>query len=138
MKNLSFLLLITVMAFGVASCGNKNKDKDSSSSTLSSDPYRVSTVNGYLDTLQPIVTVGNTTYQISQNSYQIMEQAFLRAQQTQPPIQPTMVNGSYKYMARITGSLMSGYQQQAGVQSGYPQQQQVGNTLNVTAAEIYR
>jgi hypothetical protein len=135
MKNLSFLLLVTVMAFGVASCGNK--DKDSSSSTFSSDPYKVSTVSGYLDTVQPIVIVGNTTYQISQNSYQIMAQAFQRAQQAQPPIQPAMVNGSYRYKAKITGSLASGYQQQAGVQSGYPQQQ-VGNTLNVSAAVIYR
>ncbi len=131
MKNFSFLFLVVALALGVVACGNKNSSSGSSSS-FSSDPYKVSTVNGYLDVNQPVVQVGNITYQVSQNSYSIMNQAFSLAQQQ--GIQPTMVNGSQKFKAKITGSLatQTGYQQ-------YPQQQQgMGNTLNITQAVIYR
>ena len=131
MKNFSFLFLVVVLALGVVACGNKNSSSGSSSS-FSSDPYKVSTVNGYLDVNQPVVQVGNITYQVSQNSYGIMNQAFSLAQQQ--GIQPTLVNGSQKFKAKITGSLagQTGYQQ-------YPQQQQgMGNTLNITQAVIYR
>jgi hypothetical protein len=131
MKNFSFLFLVVVLALGVVACGNKNSSSGPSSS-FSSDPYKVSTVNGYLDINQPVVQVGNITYQVSQNSYSVMNQAFSLARQQ--GIQPTMVNGSQKFKARITGSLASqtGYQQ-------YPQQQQgMGNTLNITQAVIYR
>lgn len=131
MKNFSFLFLVVVLALGVVACGNKNSSSGPSAS-FSSDPYKVSTVNGYLDINQPVVQVGNITYQVSQNSYSVMNQAFSLARQQ--GIQPTMVNGSQKFKARITGSLagQTGYQQ-------YPQQQQgMGNTLNVTQAVIYR
>ena len=129
MKNFSFLFLVVVLALGVVACGNKNSSSGSSSS-FSSDPYKVSTVNGYLDINQPVVQVGNITYQVSQNSYGVMNQAFSLARQQ--GIQPTMVNGSQKFKARITGSL-------AGQTQQYPQQQQgMGNTLNITQAVIYR
>jgi hypothetical protein len=135
MKNLSFLFLVSALALGVVACGNKDKD-GGSSNRFSSDPYKVTTVNGYLDTNQPIALVGNTTYSISQNSYQIMAQAFQVAQQQ--GIQPVMVNGSQKFKARITGSLQTGYQQQGGYQQQSGYQQQGSQTLNVTQAVIYR
>ena len=124
MKNFTFLFLVVALALGVVACGNKNKSSGSSTS-FSSDPYQVSTVDGYLDVNQPVVQVGNITYQVSQNSYTVMNQAFRLAQQQ--GIQPT----SQKYKAKITGSMaaQTGYQQ-------YPQQG-VGNTLNITQAVIY-
>jgi hypothetical protein len=128
MKNLSFLFLVTALALVVVACGNKDKDSGLSNH-FSSDPYKVSTVEGYLDTNQPVAFIGNTTYQISQNSFQIMSQAFQVAQQQ--GIQPVMVNGSQRFKAKITGSLQTGYQQQGGYQQG-------SQTLNVTQAVIHR
>jgi hypothetical protein len=134
MKNLSFLVLTVALAIGVVSCGGKDSG-GSSSSGFSSDPYKVSTVKGYLNVQQPIAVVGNQTYTISQQSYNIMSQAFQQAQQQN--IQPTMVNGAQMYKANITGSVgQQGTYQQGGQQAGYPQQG--GNVLNVTQAVIYR
>ena len=130
MKNFIFLFLVVALALGVVACGNKNTSSGAST-TFSSDPYQVSTVDGYLDMNQPVVQVGNITYQVSQNSYTVMNQAFRLAQQQ--GIQPTLVNGSQKYKAKITGSLAS----QAGYQQSPQQQQGVGNTLNITQAVIY-
>ena len=95
-----------------------------SSSSYESDPYIVTTVEGYLDAQQPVFMLGNTSYQISQNSLTIISQAFQVAQQQ--GIQPVWVNGSMKFKARIAASLQSGYQQ-TGM-----------NTLNVTQAVIHR
>ena len=131
MKNFTFLFLVVALALGVVACGNKNKSSGAST-TFSSDPYQVSTVDGYLDMNQPVVQVGNITYQVSQNSYTVMDQAFRLAQQQ--GIQPTLVNGSQKYKAKITGSMAA----QAGYQQNPQQQQGVGNTLNITQAVIYR
>ena len=148
MKNLSFLIVVTFMAFGVASCGNKDKDKDKDkvkdSEGSSSSPYTVSsngipkveTKEGFLDTVQPVAVVGNVSHQISQSSYGVMRLAFQQAQQQQPPIQPIMMNGSYKYRAKITGSVCP--QQQQGIGNGYQQQPCVGNELTVIEAVIYR
>lgn len=130
MKNLSFLVLTVVLAIGVVSCGGK-KDSGSSNSGFSTDPYKVSTVKGYLHTQQPIAKVGNQTYTISQQSYNIMSQAFQQAQQQN--IQPTMVDGVQMFKANITGSVGQQQTQQGG---SYPQQG--GNVLNVTQAVIYR
>ena len=130
MKNFIFLFLVVALALGVVACGNKNTSSGAST-TFSSDPYQVSTVDGYLDMNQPVVQVGNITYQVSQNSYTVMNQAFRLAQQQ--GIQPTLVNGSQKYKAKITGSMAA----QTGYQQNPQQQQGVGNTLNITQAVIY-
>lgn len=122
MKNLSFLFLVTVLALGIVTACGKKDDGGGSASRFSSDPYRVSTLEGYLDTMQPYAYVGNVTYTISQNSYPIMAQAFNQAQQQN--IQP--VNGRFK--ARITGSVQATNQQY---------QQQGSNILNVTSAVIH-
>ncbi|MBA2405043.1 MAG: hypothetical protein H0V66_09760 [Bdellovibrionales bacterium] len=134
MKNLSFLLVVTTLALGVVSCGNK--DKDSASSGRFTQAY--STQNALINTQSGAVEIGGTVYQVSQQSYQIMSQAFQQAQQQQ--IQPVLMNGVYKFKAKITGSLapVGGYQ--AGYQQPnqqYPNQG-VGNQLNVTQALIYR
>ena len=126
MKNFIFLFLVVALALGVVACGNKNTSSGAST-TLSSDPFQVSTFDGLLDVNQPVVQVGNTTYQVSQNSYTVMNQAFRLAQQQ--GIQPT----SQKYKAKITGSVAA----QAGYQQNPQQQQGVGNTLNITQAVIY-
>ena len=129
MKNLGFLFLVAVLSLGVVSCGNKDKGS-SSTNRFSSDPYRASTVEGYLDASQPFAYVGNDTYTISQNSFQAIGQAFQQAQQQ--GIQP--VNGRFK--ARITGSVQATNQQQQYPQNPqYPQQ--TGNVLNVTSAVVH-
>lgn len=131
MKNLSFLVLTVVLAIGVVSCGGKDSG-ESSNSGFSTDPYKVSTVKGYLHTQQPIAKVGSQTYTVSQQSYNIMSQAFQLAQQQN--IQPTLVDGVQMFKANITGSLsqpQTGYQQ-----TGYSQQ--IRSVLNVTQAVIYR
>lgn len=134
MRNLSFLLFITVLALGVVSCGNK--DKDSSATTrLSSDPYRPSTVEGYLDVVQPTALIANVTYQISQNSFPVMNQAWSTAQQQ--GVQPVMINGSQKFKARITGSIQTATQQTQPNQPNQQYPQQSGNILNVTQVVIH-
>jgi hypothetical protein len=136
MKNLGFLFLVTALALGVVACGNKDKSSGSATS-FSSDPYKVSTVVGYLDVSQPIVVVGNVTYQLSQNSYAVVNQALNLAHQQ--GIQPVMINGVQKLKANITGSLVT--QNQQYPQQQYPQQypqQNTGNILNVTQAVVIR
>jgi len=129
MKNISFLVLTVALAIGVVSCGGKDNSSGGSSSGFSTDPYKVSTVKGYLHTKQPIAKVGNQTYQISQQSYNIMSQAFQQAQQQN--IQPVMIDGVQMFRANITGSVGGNQQYQSGSQQG-------GNVLNVTQAVIYR
>lgn len=138
MKNLGFLFLVTALALGVVACGNKDKSSSSSASgqPFTASPYGVpatiQTRVGYLDVSQPIVVVGNVTYQLSQNSYAVVNQAMNLAHQQ--GIQPVMINGVQKLKANITGSLQTQNQQ-------YPQQypqQGTGNILNVTQAVVIR
>jgi hypothetical protein len=135
MKNVLFLTLTTLFLF--VACG-KDEKSGASSNRFSTDPYKVSTVEGYVSRQQPIFEVSNQAYTLSQSSYQIMNQAFQLADQQ--GIQPQIINGTQKYRARITGSLGTlNYPMQQNYQ--YPNQQynQVGaNTLNVQSAVIIR
>ena len=131
MKNFIFLFLVVALALGVVACGNKNTSSGSSSSTsFSSDPYQVSTVDGLVNVDNYSIMVGNTTYQPSQQSIQVLVNAVRLASQQGIPL-----NDARQLKAKITGS------QQAQQQVGYTQQnpqQGVGNTLNITQAVIYR
>jgi hypothetical protein len=136
MKNVLFLTITALFLF--VACG-KDEESGKSNSRFSTDPYKVSTVEGYVSRQQPIFEVSNQTYTLSQASYQIMTQAFQLADQQ--GIQPQVINGQQKYRARITGSLgtMNYPMQQNSYQ--YPNQQynQMGaNTLNVQSAVIIR
>lgn len=137
MKNILFLTITTLSL--LMACGKK-EDSNTSGQRFSTDPYKVSTVEGYVNPQQPIFETSGQTYQISQQSYQVMNQAFQLAQQQ--GIRPQLINGTYKYRARVTGSLgMTGmnYPYQQNYQ--YPNQQynQMGsNTLNIQSAVIIR
>jgi len=142
MKNLGFLFLVSALALTLVACGNKDGGNNSGSS---SNPFsvgangvpKIETRSGYLDVSQPIAQVGNVRYQIPQTSYQVIGLAFQRAQAVQPPIQPVLINGVYKYKAKITGSIAPQYgMQQGGIQSGV--QQSYGSILNITQAVIVR
>ena len=131
------LVLTSVLSLLITACGGKDNSSGSSSSSFSVDPNRTSTVTGYLSQQQPTFEVGATTYQLAQGSYPIINSAFQAAQQQ--GIQPVLINGAYKYRARITGSMLTQYTQQ-----GYPQPQQQPQpqyntgTLNVVQAVIIR
>jgi predicted methyltransferase len=130
MKNLSFLVLTVALAIGVVSCGGKDSG-GSSNTGFSTDPYKVSTVKGYINVQQPIVKVENTTYQLSSQSQNIVLQAINLAHSQGIPT--VMIDGVQMLKANITGSLG---QQGEFQQGGYPQQG--GNVLNVTQAVAYR
>jgi hypothetical protein len=136
MKNILFLTITALFLF--VACG-KDEESGKSNQRFSSDPYKVSTVEGYVSRQQPIFEVSNQTYTLSQSSYQIMTQAFQQADRD--GIQPQIINGAQKYRARITGSLgtMNYPVQQNNYQ--YPNQQfnqNNINTLNVQSAVIIR
>ncbi len=135
MKNVLFLTLTTLFFF--VACG-KDEKSGNKSTRFSTDPYKVSTVEGYVSRQQPIFEVSNQSYTLSQSSYQVMDQAFQLADQQQ--IKPQIINGQQKYRARITGSLGTlNYPMQQNYQ--YPNQQynQIGaNMLNVQSAVIIR
>jgi hypothetical protein len=115
-----FLLNILTLLL-LVSCGDRNNTGNEAQG-FSSDPYRVSTMNGLIDINQPIAEVGGQTYQISQQSFPVVNMAL--HQGFQQGIQP--VNNKFK--AKITGSVMNN-------QMNGMQQQQV---LNITQAQVYR
>jgi hypothetical protein len=128
MKNLGFLFLVTALALGVVACGNKDKSSGSASS-FSSDPYKVSTIDTLVNVDNYAIQVGNTTFQPSQQSMQVLVQAIILASQQNIPL-----NSSRQLKTRITGSLVTQNQQ---YQQQYPQQSS-GNILNVTQAVVIR
>ena len=115
---LGFMILMVL----TSSCG-KNNTESSSNRGLSTDPYRVSTFDGFVHAQSGMVEVSGGTYIVTQQSYQIMSMAFQQAMQQ--GIQPINVNGVLKFRARMTGSLMSqnygGYYPQSGYQPGLQQ-----------------
>jgi hypothetical protein len=129
MKNFIFLFLVVALALGVVACGNKNTSSGASTS-FSSDPYQVSTVDGLVNVDNYSIIVGNTTYQSSQQSIQVLVNAVRLASQQGIPL-----NNARQLKAKITGSQQA--QQQVGYTQQYPQQG-VGNTLNITQAVVYR
>lgn len=135
MKNISFLVFV-VMTFFLVACGNEKKE---SSTQRFSSSY--SSAEALINAQQPLIEVGGTTYQISQQSYQVINQAVYMAQQQ--GIQPVMLNGASKYRANVTaalevsGAYQGGYNQQSGYQGGY-QQPTASNILNITQAVIHR
>jgi len=146
---MKFILVVMVSVFDLGLVGCGNKDSSSSSNSISRDPYKVSSFEAQLDAQTGSVQVGTTHYTVSQQSIQVMMQAFQQAQMQ--GIQPTAVNGSYKFKVRITGYLTGGQQQyqqggyqqpyqqgyqQSGYQTGY--NQPYSNELVVTQAVIHR
>ena len=129
MKNFIFLFLVVALALGVVACGNKNTSSGASTS-FSSDPYQVSTVDGLVNIDNYSIMVGNTTYQSSQQSIQVLVNAVRLASQQGIPL-----NNARQLKAKITGSQQA--QQQGGYTQQYPQQG-VGITLNITQAVVYR
>lgn len=150
MHSLLKLIFMTLL-LGLIACGKNNES--TGNQTFSSDPYKVTTMEALINVQTGNVEVGGQTYSVTQNSFSVMSQAFQQAQLQ--GIVPLQVNGVYKYRARITGSLASGYSQygypQGGtVQGGYVQVQ-IGNynqgnmypqtglqQLNVSQAIIHR
>ena len=129
MKNFIFLFLVVALALGVVACGNKNTSSGAST-TFSSDPYQVSTVDGLVNVDNYSIIAGNTTYQPSQQSIQVLVNALRLASQQGIPL----IKDTRQLKAKITGSQQA--QQQGGYTQQYPQQG-VGNTLNITQAVIY-
>ncbi len=137
MKNLSFLIVVTALAFGTVACGNQ-KEATRSNSNINSNSYSNTAFSlsangaapiienrlGYINTVSPQILVGNIVYKVSPNSYSVIQQALQLAQQQ--GIQPVMVNNSSQYKANLTGYLTvaQSQQQQVGIQSGYQQQPQ--------------
>lgn len=115
-----------------SSCG-KNNSENSSNRGLSTDPYRVSTFDGFVHAQSGMVEVSGGTYIVTQQSFQVMSMAFQQAMAQ--GIQPINVNGVFKFRARITGSLISqnygGYFPQSGYQPGLQQ-------LNISQMIIIR
>lgn len=133
MKNLSFLVIVAALALGVVACGNKDKNSGSSNQIFSSDPYKVSTVRGYVVPQGRLFIVGVTTYNISPQSDTEMQRAFSLVQGVQPKLIPN--NGQSGFLADLTGSVVSN-----GIQGSIPQQTQqgYGSTINVSHAVIHR
>ncbi len=125
---LGFMILMIL----TSSCG-KNNSENSSNRGLSTDPYRVSTFDGFVHAQSGMVEVSGGTYIVTQQSFQVMSMAFQQAMAQ--GIQPINVNGVFKFRARITGSLISqnygGYFPQSGYQPGLQQ-------LNISQMIIIR
>jgi hypothetical protein len=125
---LGFMILMAL----TSSCG-KNNSENSSNRGPSTDPYRVSTFDGFVHAHSGMVEVSGGTYIVSQQSFQVMSMALQQAMAQ--GIQPINVNGVFKFRARITGSLISqnygGYYPQSGYQPGLQQ-------LNITQMIIIR
>ena len=125
---LSFMILMIL----TSSCGKNNSD-NSSNRGFSTDPYRVSTFDGFVHAQSGMIEVSGGTYIVTQQSFQVMSMAFQQAQSQ--GIQPINVNGVFKFRARITGSLISqnygGYYPQSGYQPGLQQ-------LNISQMIIIR
>lgn len=148
MKNLSFLIVVVALSLGMVACGNKDKG-GSSSKSFSSDPYKASTVRGYVVPQGRlfVVIASNSAivYSISPNADMEMQRAFTAAPGVMPraiPVPAQMANSGQQiptsgYLADLTGSVVG---QQVGIQSGYnPQAQQgTGGMINVTRAVIHR
>ena len=98
-------LMMFLMTLMLVACGNKDKS-DGNSSGVSSNYLSPTTVEGYLLTNGTIL-INNTSYQMVTN----LQQSQLNQQIQSSRVQPTMINGSYGYRARITGGLYNQCQQ---------------------------
>lgn len=136
-------ILLILMVFLAIACGKDNKSSGGGNG-LSSNPYKQSTVTGYLWG-DGRITVGSTTYQMMSNTLSNQQ---LNQQLMSSGIQPTYVNGVARFKARITGSIYNPCQQQYYQNTGYNQQPYYGGTqcnnqtgqryFNVTAVQFIR
>lgn len=134
MKNFTFLAL-TALTLTLVACGNKDGGS-SGNKYSSSNPYKVYNDTGWLDAAQPRVKIDSKYYTISQQSYQVVNQAFYAAQQAS--IQSRNVDGSNMFKAKLSFTVGQSYQQ-----TGYYQPQQQGqllsgttNFINISSAQI--
>lgn len=140
MKMLTFFALI-IMTAALTSCGGKDGGGGSGKSISQLQAGQAYTKTGYYNTQTQALEIDGVTYPASQAYAQVMNQAIQQAQAAQ--IQPVLVNGVYKFRARISGVgtgvanmgyTTSGYQQ--GYQQGYnPYGQQ---QLQLTSVQFYR
>jgi hypothetical protein len=107
MKHMTLFTLM-ILFISLAACGKKESGSNSSHS-FSSDPYKTTTLEALVNAQSGNVEVSGVSYSVSQQSIPVMMQAFQEAQRQ--GIQPTLVNGVYKFKIRITGYLANGYQQ---------------------------
>lgn len=129
MKNFTFLVL-TALALTLVACGNK-ESSGGGNKYSSSNPYKVYNEGGWVDAQQPRVKLDSKYYTISQQSYQVVNQAFYTAQQAGIPSKN--VDGVNMFKSKLTFTIGQGYQQ-PGYQVPFPQQQ--GQLLSGTVGFI--
>ncbi|MGE3609036.1 MAG: hypothetical protein AB7I27_05570 [Bacteriovoracaceae bacterium] len=100
------LILLSLLALFLISCGDKKSS--SSSSGISSDPLKPSTVQGYLISTGG-VEINGAYYQMASSltSSEINQKIMMSG------VQPTVLNGAYKYRARLTGAIFNPCNQQS-------------------------
>lgn len=124
------LLTLFIFSLALVSCGG---DKGKSSSGTFSNS--LSTQTGYYNPQTGVLEVGNQSYPPNQQYATVMNQAISQAQAQN--IQPRLVNGVYKFRARITAQMMNyntGYN--TGYNSNYNSNYNTG-TLNISSVVFY-
>ena len=122
------LFAFLIMTFAMVSCGGDDKDKSSSNKGFSVN--KLSTQNGYLNTQNNSLEIGNQIYPQNPAYAPVINAAFQQSQMRNPPVQKVMHNGVYKYRVKVTAQLMNYNQQpytspypqggmQGGMQGGY-------------------
>ncbi len=140
MKKFSLLALI-LMTVALTGCGGKDGGSKGNGGSINQlqagQPF---TKDGYYNTQTQALEMDGITYPPSQQYAQAMNTAIQQAQQQQ--IQPILINGVYKFRARITGvSNGSGYN--TGYNQGYnpynTSYNQYGQaTFSLTSVQFYR
>lgn len=131
------LIALTLMAFAITSCGGKDGGGGGSKSISQLQAGQAFTKNGYYNTQTQALEIDNVTYPPSQAYAMVMNQAIQQAQAQN--IQPVLVNGVYKFRAKISGvgtGAMTGYNQNYPYNQSYnPYGQQ---QLQLTSVQFYR
>ena len=140
MKMITFFALI-IVTLSLTSCGGKSGGGGSGSSISQLQAGQAYTKNGYYNTQTQALEIDGVTYPASQAYASVMNQAIQQAQSQN--IVPVMVNGVYKFKARISGVSTGPTRYQGGYSTvGYqqnPYQQQYGQAqLNLTSVSFYR
>jgi hypothetical protein len=137
MKKISLLALI-LMTVALTGCGGKDGGSKGSSSINSLQAGQPFTKDGYYNTQTQALEMDGITYPPSQQYAQAMNAAIQQAQQQQ--VQPILVNGVYKFKARISGvSNGTGVAYNTGYNpynTSYNQYNQA--TFSLTSVQFYR
>ena len=137
MKKFSLLALI-LMTVALTGCGGKDGGSKSSGSINQLQAGQAFTKDGYYNTQTQALEMDGITYPPSQQYAQAMNAAIQQAQQQQ--VQPILVNGVYKFRARISGvSNGTGVAYNTGYSpynTSYNQYNQA--TFSLTSVQFYR